>query len=265
MSQLAESPVTPEPEEKAGPEGPEPGDPGKGFEEAEASEDPTGFGVLPSKGRFELPEDFKDAETRALVARAQEGDVDALNRLFARYHGYMVEQARRRLGPRLRTKEEADDLAQTTFREATRDFARYRYRGEGSLVRWLGQILQNKIRDKAEFYSAGKRDVSRERALEDLTAGQGDSPSRIEPPSDDLSVTKQVARHEAFGILRRALERLSPEHRKAITLVFFEGLSLREAGQRMDGRSEDAVRMLLRRAEKRLRDITGGQLGPTPR
>src|SRR5262245_46849473 len=78
---------------------------------------------------------LSDAGTRALVERAQAGDVEAMNDLFARYQGFMVEMARRRLGARLLMKEDADDLAQTTFREATRDFQRYEYRGEGSLLR----------------------------------------------------------------------------------------------------------------------------------
>ena len=69
--------------------------------------------------------------SRQLVERAQTGDAEALNELFTTYYGTMVELARRRLGPRLRMKEEADDLAQTTFREATRDFSQYQYRGEG--------------------------------------------------------------------------------------------------------------------------------------
>ncbi len=213
---------------------------------------------------FELPHGFRDPETLALVTRAQGGDVEALNRLFSRYHGYMVEQARKRLGPRLRLKESADDLAQTTFREATRDFTRYQWQGEGSLMRWLVKILQNKIRDKAEFYAAGKRDVSKERNIEDSPANAGDAGPRYEPPAQDLSITTQVERTEAFGILRRALAQLSGEHRTAITLVFFEGLSLRDAGERMGGRSEDAVRMLLRRAEAKLREITRRQLDPHP-
>jgi len=189
-------------------------------------------------------------ETAQLVEKAQGGDPEALNELFARYYGRMVDLARRRLGPRLRTKEEADDLAQTTFREATRDFARYEYRGPGSLLRWLLQILQNKIRDKAEYYAAGKRDVSRERSADD-----GDDAGRYERPSTDLSATSLLRRKEELSFLREALFDLSPEHRQAITLVFFQGLPLREAGRRMDGRSEDAVRMLLRRAEARLREL----------
>jgi RNA polymerase sigma factor (sigma-70 family) len=169
--------------------------------------------------------------------------------------------ARRRIGARLRLKEEPDDLAQTTFREATRDFANYEYRGPDSLVRWLMQILQNKIRDKAEFYSANKRDQTRERTLSGGAQSGGDTKPGIDPASPDLSVTMQVQREEAFGQLRQALGGLSTEHREAITLVFFEGLSLREAGEKMAGRSEDAVRMMLRRAESKLGEMLKGSLG----
>lgn len=211
--------------------------------------------------QFELPEGFENDETAALVARAQSGDVQALNDLFERYHQTMVEMARRKLGPKLRMKEDPDDLAQTTFREATRDFSSYRYRGEGSLLRWLIQILQNKIRDRAEFYTAGKRDLARERNMDSSARDDGESSGVPELPSEDLSVTRQVVRDESFDLLRESLEELSPEHRQAITLVFFQGMSLREAGEHMDGRSEDAVRMLLRRAEGKLGDLLRGRLG----
>ena len=209
---------------------------------------------------FELPEGFVNDATGQLVARAKSGDPDALNDLFARYHQLVAEVARRKLGPRLRLKEEPDDLAQTTFREATRDFANYQYRGEGSLVRWLMQILQNKIRDKAEFYSAGKRDAGRERAIESPASDESSMPA-LDPPSPDLSVTMQVQRDENYDHLRRALAELSPEHREAITLVFFQGLQLRDAGELMGGKTEDAVRMMLRRAEQRLAQILQRSIG----
>lgn len=197
----------------------------------------------------------ESSETQDQIERAKAGDAQALNELFARHHGLMVELARRKIGPRLRQKEDADDLAQTTFREAARDFRQYQYRGEGSFLRWLVQILQNKIRDKAEYYGANKRDSSRERSADERIGDSGDL-KRYDPASQDLSVTQVLAREEEFKILRAALDELSPDHRKAITLVFFEGLSLREAGEQMEGRSEDAVRMLLRRAESRLLELT---------
>lgn len=219
-------------------------------------------GSVPEPGAFQLPEGFENDETAKLVARAKAGDAAALNDLFKRYHHMMVEVARRKIGPRLRLKEEPDDLAQTTFREAARDFPNYEYRGEGSLVRWFLQILQNKIRDKAEFYAAGKRDLGRERSMDaPVSTGSEDEPRSVEPQSPDLSVTMQVTRDENVGHLRTALEELSPEHRQAITLVFFEGRPLREAGELMGGKTEDAVRMMLRRAEQRLGEVLKRTLG----
>jgi len=210
----------------------------------------------PASFELELPE---TDETHALVERAQAGDAAALNDLFTRYHGLMVQLARQKIGAKLRSKEDADDLAQTTFREATRDFQRYQYRGDGSFLRWLVQILQNKIRDKAEYYGATKRDMTRERGSEPAPQGGSEDLQRHDPASKDLSVTQVIARDEEFQILREALDSLSDDHRKAITLVFFQGLTLREAGERM-GRTEDAVRMLLRRAEGQLQDRTRSRL-----
>ncbi len=138
-------------------------------------------------------------QVEELVASAQDGDIESLNELFQRYHQTMVDMARRKLGPRLRLKEDPDDLAQTTFREAARDFHGYSYQGEGSLLRWLIQILQNKIRDKAEFYSAGKRDLSRERAME---TKKGEEERTLEFLSEDLSVTQFVQRDEQVEHLR---------------------------------------------------------------
>ncbi len=210
---------------------------------------------------FELPDGFDNDETGRIVMAAQGGDAEALNELFARYHSIMVEVARRRLGPKLRTKEDPDDLAQTTFREATRDFKRYRYQGTGSLLRWLIRILHNKIRDKAEFYSAGKRDAAMETNLDSDSKDGAQAPSRAEPQSPDLSVTRLVQRGENFDLLREALEELPPEYRRAIALVFFQGMSLRDAGKHLGGRSEDAVRMMLRRAEAKLGDQLRTSIG----
>ncbi|HIG85799.1 MAG TPA: sigma-70 family RNA polymerase sigma factor [Planctomycetes bacterium] len=208
---------------------------------------------------IELPEEFLTSEVEELVNQAQAGDTKALNDLFTRYHETMIQVARRQLGARLLAKEEPDDLAQTTFREATRDFARYQYQGEGSLLRWLIQILQNKIRDRAEFYSAGKRDTTLERPI-DAGSNDPDRPGQ-DFPTEDLSVTRVVARDESFVLLHQALEELSAEHRQAITLVFFQGLTLRAAGEKMGGKSEDAVRMMLRRAESKLGDRLKHVLG----
>lgn len=210
---------------------------------------------------LDLNDEYDNEQTVHLVARAQGGEAEALNELFSRYHEKLTEVARRKLGAKLRTKEDPVDLAQTTFREATRDFQSYDYRGKGSVLRWLVQILQNKIRDKAEFYSAGKRDSSLETNFEAPSSADGESRGIIEPPADDLSVTRVVQRDENTRILHEALTQLPLEYRKAIVMVFYEGLTLRQAGEKLGGRSEDALRMMLRRAEAKLKDILKRKYG----
>jgi RNA polymerase sigma-70 factor (subfamily 1) len=196
-------------------------------------------------------------ETADLVRRAQAGQRPALNTLFGRFRPTVVNLARRRIGGRLRSKEDPEDLAQTTIREAARDLSGYEYRGKRSFLNWLSRILQNKIRDKAEYYSAAKRDSSREGGFT-LARHDGDDLA-FEPPSLAPSTTRIVERDEEFEALHEHLERLSPLHRDAIRLVYFEGLTLREAGLRMGGRSEDAVRMIVRRAAERLRTALENQ------
>ncbi len=192
-------------------------------------------------------------ETGDLIRLAQEGERPALEALFGRYRPAVLDFARRRIGARLRLREDPEDLTQTTFREATRDFPRYEYRGERSFLNWLTQILQNKIRDKAEFHKAAKRDVSRETGFT-LRRPKDEPQVVFEPPSRDLSTTHILQREEEAEILHEHLETLDELPRRAIELVYFQGLSLREAGERLGGRSEDAVRMLIRRAGLRIRD-----------
>jgi len=97
--------------------------------------------------------------------------------------------------------------------------------------------------------------------MEAAPSGSVDAMPTLEPESHDLSVTMQVQRDENYEHLRRALAELPPEHRQAIALVFFQGLPLRDAGHAMGGKSEDAVRMMLKRAEGKLGEILGRTIG----
>ena len=56
-----------------------------------------------------------------------------------------------------------------------------------------------------------------------------------------------------------ALQQLPPQHREILELRFFEGLSHEQAAARMN-RSYDAVRCLLVRALRQLRDVCGESL-----
>ena len=202
----------------------------------------------------ERRDESQDDETAELVRLAQEGVRPALNTLFGRYRPVAVDLARKRMGSRLQAKEDPEDLAQTTFREAARDFSGYEYRGDRSFFGWLSRILQNKIRDRAEFHSAAKRDSSREVSFTRAPGKDSDDKPQFEPASSGLSGLESAELREQLELLHEHLEELSQLHREAIRLVYFEGLSLREAGERLGQRSEAAIRMLIRRAADRLKE-----------
>jgi len=207
-----------------------------------------------AKAANEGNEERTDDETEKLVRLAQKGERPALNTLFGRYRSGVVDLARKRMGSRLQAKEDPEDLAQTTFREAARDFSGYEYRGDRSFFGWLSRILQNKIRDRAEFHAAAKRDSSREVSFTRAPGKDGKEQSQFEPASTGLAGLELAELREQLELLHEHLEELSPLHREAIRLVYFEGLSLREAGERLGQRSEAAIRMLIRRAADRLKE-----------
>jgi len=73
----------------------------------------------------------------------------------------------------------------------------------------------------------------------------------------DQSFREQAAAKEAHKVLQWALARLSPENRTVLTLVYLEGLSVREAATLL-GWSQINVKVRAHRARKRLRQILLG-------
>ena len=208
---------------------------------------------------------LETADTEELVRLAQTGQDPALDTLFGRYRSNLVDLARRGMGRRLSLREDPEDLAQTTFREAARDFPGYEYRGKHSFMGWLNRILQNKLRDRAEYHSAAKRDASRETPLIWGNSNDGNDPQVFDPASSGLTgLTGLEAAEfaEEIELLHKHLELLTPLHREAIRLVYYEGLSLREAGKKLGERSEGATRMLIRRAAANLRESLPNELNP---
>ena len=73
-------------------------------------------------------------EVPHLLARARNGEPDALGRLLERYRGYLAILARVQIGRRLQRKVEENDLVQETFLEAHRAFGRFRGSTEPELA-----------------------------------------------------------------------------------------------------------------------------------
>jgi RNA polymerase sigma-70 factor (ECF subfamily) len=140
----------------------------------------------------------------------------------------------------LREKIEPEDVLQEAYLSAHRSFADFEYTDDGAFLRWLCRIIDNRLRDAHDYFTAKKRQ---------------------EVPVPRSALTGPVTalnRVENRERVENALRQLSDEHREVLLLRYFGGLSAEEAGQRMN-RSAGAVRNLAARALVEL----GKHVGPS--
>jgi RNA polymerase sigma-70 factor (ECF subfamily) len=160
------------------------------------------------------------------------------------------------MGPELRVKMQSMDVVQDALLGAFRDLDNFTYKNEGDFLRWVSSIAENRIRDHIEHFHAQKRDHRKEIPLiQDST----ESSSRIRFDPMDLTTPSMImARKEDLDNLETAMDKLKPEYREVILLTRIDGLSYKEAAEKMK-RSEGSVRMLLVRALSSLSSLLEGE------
>jgi RNA polymerase sigma-70 factor (ECF subfamily) len=191
-----------------------------------------------------------------LLARARDGDSQALGQHFELYRNYLALLGRVQLGRRLRGKVDDADLIQETFLEAHRHFDGFRGNSEAELVSWLRQILAATLANLLRrYYGTQRRNVRLERELaDDLDQSSRAIGAALAAPQS--SPSQQAARREQAVLLADALERLPDAYREVIILSHLEGHSFPEVARRM-GRTLDSVKNLWARALGRLRKLLG--------
>jgi RNA polymerase sigma factor (sigma-70 family) len=127
---------------------------------------------------------------------------------------------------------------------------RFEYRGDPAWRGYLRQLVENKIRAKADYFGAARRDMRRERSME--TRGRTTEARSTEPPGTTPSPSELLLREEEVERLEEALEQMPAAERDVVILRVFEGLSHREIARRLDRPSENAVHKLYGRAIARL-------------
>jgi RNA polymerase sigma-70 factor (ECF subfamily) len=169
------------------------------------------------------------------------------------FRPYLDLLVRRRIDGRLRGKVDASGVVQQTLWEAHRGLKDFRGKSQAELAVWLRQILIRNLTDEVRKLGAGKRDLARERSLEQAVQ---QSAARLEAwlALEQSSPSQQAVRHEQLLGLAAALAQLPEDQRTAVELHHLEGYSLAEVGQQMQ-RSKEAVAGLLFRGLKRLRGL----------
>jgi RNA polymerase sigma-70 factor (ECF subfamily) len=179
---------------------------------------------IASSASLSMPE----PQAEALLRRLAAGDQAALGAFYDLYAGLANGLALRIL----RDTSEAEDVVQEVFVQVWRQADRFDPR-RGSPEAWLCTITRTRALDRL-----------RRRA------------SRREEPGDTITATTEAPRTEEALAVRRALEGLSPDQRRALELAYYEGLTQSEIAARL-GEPLGTIKTRIRTAMIRLRDVLG--------
>jgi RNA polymerase sigma-70 factor (ECF subfamily) len=175
---------------------------------------------------------------------------------FEQYRSFLYLLARAHIGPRYRVRLDPSDIVQQSLLDAHQKQVQFRGATEAELMAWLKQILANNLADAVRGVVRAKRDISRERPLDQQLC---DSFTRAEGwlAAVQSSPSQQAVRSEELVRLADALTSLPPAQREAIVLHHLQALPLAEVGQQLD-KTPAAVAGLLHRGLKRLRALMSG-------
>ena len=117
-----------------------------------------------------------------LLRQARRGDRDALGRLLEAQRTALLRRAEHQLEGRVAARVGASDVIQQSLLEAYRDFLQFAGTDVRELVAWLRSILdQNDAAVIRDHSLLQKRNVGRERSLDDSRSGAG--PFKPQAPS----------------------------------------------------------------------------------
>jgi len=173
-----------------------------------------------------------------LIEAACERDPHAWEEMVERLSRTLVN--RLKLPPELARRFDDEDVLQVTFLRAWERIESFEYRGEGSFIAWIQQILLNVLRDDIRHHARGIRDTSCEepRQLHRMAPEQPDPGQKVALEEENLRLVEAI---EALPILEQRL----------IRLRLRDGRSWREIAART-GRSQRTLRRSLEEAMRRV-------------
>lgn len=174
---------------------------------------------------------------RSLVVLVRDGDEDAAGILYERYARRVLRLVETKLGSRLRSTTDPEDVVQSVFKSMFRGVQSGNYDAPPGSTLWslLAVISVNKLRRKATHQSALRRDIDRLVSLEDLQDSRAIDESSVE----FLEIS-----------LRETLECLRPLEREILSLRL-QGYTVDEISG-MTKRSRRTVERSLHNSRKRL-------------
>jgi len=180
---------------------------------------------------------------RALIARVEARDAQALALLYDRYASRLLGLGQRILGD----TGEAEEVLQEVFLFVWRAAATFDP-GRGSVLAWLLVTMRSRAIDRVR--------TRRPAARAGLT-----SVERVPDRPDPRDVEADSATREWEALCRSAIAQLPPEQRIALELAYFEGLTHQEIARKTStplGTVKTRVRLGLMKLKDRIRPYRQG-------
>jgi RNA polymerase sigma-70 factor, ECF subfamily len=168
----------------------------------------------------------QQAEVRALVERAQQGDRDALEELYLLHFDRIYSYLHMSVGNR----HDAEDLTTQTFLKMLESIGRFKFQA-APFSAWLFRIAHNLAMD---HFRAARRWQPEEEVPE---------PPGDEEPSAEAQALQAIGRQSMLELI----EGLSPEQQQVLTLKFVFNFPNAEVATIL-GKTEGAIKSLQHRA-----------------
>lgn len=169
-----------------------------------------------------------------------------------------------RLGKDLERRLQAEDIWQETLLHAWRDRARCLWTDVRGFRRWLLGIVDHRIADARDFFTAQKRTSARERPL--VRPSPFDSGTWHSELLRSTTPSRVAVQREQADQMLRALSAVPPELREVLRLRLFDGHTIHEIAEQL-GIGESAAKHRYRKGaalyrdnlHRRLRSSTDGE------
>jgi RNA polymerase sigma-70 factor, ECF subfamily len=188
------------------------------------------------------PEDHDEARFASYLARARQGDADAVEQVLTLTEARLRRYIDTRLGPQLRASLRNSDVLQNSYIAMLDALPAFPGITRDDFITWVTRIIEHDIQRQHRWFGAKKRKhprTSERNALARILLEPQPTPSA------------ELAGVEERLLVRRALDRLEPDHAQVIELALLEELPHKEVAARLR-RTEGACRMLLLRARASL-------------
>ena len=178
---------------------------------------------------------------------------DELQDLLEEHRAYLKLLARLYLDKHLQAKVDASDVVQQTMLEAHRSLPRFEGKTSGALASWLREILACQVARMIRDLHRDKRDIDRERSLQDALH---QSSQRLERflAAEQSSPSQRAQKNEWAVRVAAALETLPESQREALVLHYYQGMPVQAIAERME-KTTAAVAGLLQRGLRALRSL----------